>query len=403
MFAAFPGWYATMFSALYLALLLVLAALMARGVAFEFKGKSDDRRWRRSWTWCIDARQPADLRCCSASGSVICWMACRSTRSHDFTGNFFDLLTRYGLWTGLTLLGLCLLHGATFLKLRTTDQLRERARALARPLGMGRDRARHWVGDLDAHRRRRRDVPEPVEILAVLAVIFAARLASTDHDGWAFTASAIAIAATVGSIFIDLYPHVMVSSTNAAYDLTVNNSASGHYALTVMTIVAVIFFPLVLIYQGWSFHVFRARVKAPSGPTAEPAARASAQAAQTPPATARALALASPKPGVAPPDATSSACVPRSSTAPASSTSTSSTSVSAGQPVRDQQSGPVPSGGSRSARIASAVRSVEMLAGLVEDEQREIGEQRSRDRQALALAAGHPRTALADLCGQPAR
>ena len=97
----------------------------------------------------------------------------------------------------------------------------------------------------------------------MIAVIFAARLASTDHDGWAFTASAVAIAATVGSIFIDLYPNVMISSTNAAYNLTVNNSASGHYALKVMTIVTVIFFPIVLIYQGWSFHVFRGRVKAP--------------------------------------------------------------------------------------------------------------------------------------------
>ena len=73
----------------------------------------------------------------------------------------------------------------------------------------------------------------------MIAVIFAARLASTDHDGWAFAASAVAIAATVGSIFIDLYPNVMVSSTNAAYNLTVNNAASGHYALTVMTVVAV--------------------------------------------------------------------------------------------------------------------------------------------------------------------
>ncbi len=116
------------------------------------------------------------------------------------------------------------------------------------------------------------DVPDPVEVLAVIAVIFAALLAATDHDGWAFTASAVAIAATVGSIFINLYPHVMVSSTNAAYNLTVNNAASGHYALVVMTIVTVIFFPLVLLYQGWSFHVFRARVKgAPETPDSQSA------------------------------------------------------------------------------------------------------------------------------------
>ena len=143
--------------------------------------------------------------------------------------------------------------------------MRERARAAARPLG--------WaaialvVGFVIWTRSVAggADVPEPVEVLAVIAVIFAARLAMTDHDGWAFAASAIAIAATVGSIFIDLYPNVMVSSTNAAYNLTVNNAASGSYALKVMTIVAVIFFPLVLLYQGWSFHVFRGRLQGPAG------------------------------------------------------------------------------------------------------------------------------------------
>jgi cytochrome d ubiquinol oxidase subunit II len=114
------------------------------------------------------------------------------------------------------------------------------------------------------------DVPQPVEILAVIAAGFAARLAMTDHDGLAFASSAVAIAATVGSIFIDLYPNVMVSSANTAYNLTVNNSASGHYALVVMTVVAVILFPVVLLYQGWSFHVFRARVQAPPEPASDP-------------------------------------------------------------------------------------------------------------------------------------
>ena len=269
MFAAFPGWYATMFSALYLALLLVLAALMARGVAFEFKGKGDGRRWRRAWTWCTTLGSLLiPLLIGIGLGDLLNGLPIDS--SHEFTGNFFDLLTGYGVWTGLTLLGLCLLHGATFLKLRTTDQVRERARTIARPLGWAAIALIVgfvvWTRSVSGGP----DVPGPVEILAVIAVIFAARLASTDHDGWAFTASAVAIAAMVGSIFIDLYPNVMVSSTSAAYSLSVNNSASGHYALTVMTIVAVIFLPIVLIYQGWSFHVFRARVVAPEGKTDTP-------------------------------------------------------------------------------------------------------------------------------------
>ncbi len=267
MFAAFPGWYATMFSALYLALLLVLAALMARGVAIEFKGRSDDPRWRRGWTWVMALASLAiPLLLGIGLGDLLGGLPINS--SHEFSGNFFDLLTPYGLWTGLTLLALCLLHGATFLKLRTTDQVRERARALARPLGLA--AIAMVVGFVIWTRSVAggAQVPGPVEVLAIIAVLFAARLAITDHDGLAFSASAIAIAATVGSIFIDLYPNLMVSSTNAAYNLTVNNSASGSYPLTVMTIVAVIFLPIVLLYQGWSFHVFRARVRAPA-PSAE--------------------------------------------------------------------------------------------------------------------------------------
>jgi cytochrome d ubiquinol oxidase subunit II len=277
MFAAFPGWYATMFSALYLALLLVLIALMARGVSFEFKDKSEDPRWRTTWRWSMTLGCVLiPLLLGVGLGDLLNGLPIDS--SHNFTGNFFDLLTPYGLFTGVTLLALCLLHGATFLKLRTTDYVRERARAAARPLG--------WVAIVfvvgwviwTRSVAGGPDVPQPCEILAVLAVVFAARLAITDHDGFAFASSAVAIAALVGSIFIDLYPNVMVSSTNTAYNLTVNNSASGHYALVVMTVVAVIFFPLVLIYQGWSFHVFRARLKSPAPaptdrpPTAQPAA-----------------------------------------------------------------------------------------------------------------------------------
>jgi cytochrome bd ubiquinol oxidase subunit II len=278
-FAAFPGWYATMFSALYLALLLVLAALMARGVSLEFKGKREDLRWRRNWRWALTVScLLIPLLLGVGLGDLLNGLPIDS--AHEYTGDFFDLLTPYGVWTGVTLLGLCLLHGATFLALRTTDHVRERARALARPLGwMAIALVVGWV-IWTRSVAGGPDVPQPVEILAVIATVFAARMAMTDHDGLAFSASAVALAATVGSIFVDLYPNVMVSSTSAAYDLTVNNVASGHYALTVMTVVAVIFFPLVLIYQGWSFHVFRGRLRSPPGPIDQ---AAQVQAA-TPPA-----------------------------------------------------------------------------------------------------------------------
>jgi cytochrome bd ubiquinol oxidase subunit II len=276
MFAAFPGWYATMFSALYLALVLVLAALMARGVSFEYRGKRDSARWRAGWSWALTVGSVLiPLLLGVALGDLLHGLPVNS--SHDYTGDFFDLLTGYGLITGVTLLTLCLLHGATFLGLRTTGEIRERAHAVARRIGgVAILLEIAWVvwtlvvigGGT---------VPQPTMILAVIAVIFAQRLATTENDGWAFISSAVAIAATLGQIFIALYPNVMVSSTNHAYNLTVNNVASGHYALVVMTLAALLFLPLVLAYQGWSFHVFRGRVSAApqgaDGGSAVPAAQ----------------------------------------------------------------------------------------------------------------------------------
>jgi cytochrome bd-type quinol oxidase subunit 2 len=265
MFAAFPGWYATMFSALYLALVLVLVGLFARGVSFEYRGKRDSARWRTGWTWALATGSAlVPLLIGVGLGDLLHGLPINS--SHDFTGNFFDLLTGYGLMTGVTLLCLCLLHGATFLALRTAGELRDRARAFARVLGVVAIVVNvAWVvwtlvvigGGT---------VPEPTQIFGVIAVIFATALATTDYNGWAFIASGFGIAAAIGQLFISLYPNVMVSSTNAAYNLSVNNAAAGHYGLVVMTVVAVLFFPIVLLYQGWSFHVFRGRLTAPSAP-----------------------------------------------------------------------------------------------------------------------------------------
>jgi cytochrome bd ubiquinol oxidase subunit II len=260
-FAAFPQWYATMFSAFYLPLLIVLIALMARGVGLEFATKRADPGWRRRWRWAITVGSLlVPLLLGVALGDLLHGLPIDS--SHEYTGDFFDLLTGYGIWTGLTMVSLCLLHGATFLKLRTTGIVRERARALGRPLGWA---AIALVVGFIVWTRTvgGPDVPDPVQILSLLAVIAAASLTSTDHDGFAFAASGVALAACVGTIFIELYPNVMVSSTDAAYNLTVSNAASGGYALKVMTIVTVVIFPIVLLYQGWSFYVFRERVRGP--------------------------------------------------------------------------------------------------------------------------------------------
>ena len=267
MFAAFPDWYATAFSSLYLALLLVLAALMARGVSLEFRSKLSDPRWRRSWKWAtILGSALVPLLLGVGLGDLLHGLPIN--QSHNYTGDFFDLLTPYGLWTGVTFLLLSVLHGATFLMLKTTGAIRQRANAVARWLVWVSAAAvvgfmiwtRVVVGP---------GFSTPLIALAVFAVLGTAYLVYAGQDGWAFAASATTIATAVVSIFVGLYPNVMVSSTNKAFSLTVSNSASAAYALKVMTVVAVLFLPVVLLYQGWSYHVFRARVRTEPEPASD--------------------------------------------------------------------------------------------------------------------------------------
>jgi cytochrome d ubiquinol oxidase subunit II len=259
MFAAFPGWYATMFSALYLALALLLAGLIVRGVSFEFRGKVDSARWRRTWSTTLTSGSVlVPLLIGIGLGDLLHGLPINS--SQEYTGSFFDLFTGYGIYVGVTLVFLCVLHGSTFLALKTTNDVRERSGRLARRvapltclvvLGFA-----IWT-HAEAHRGF---LPNLFEVAAVLAVFAAAWLVHERHEGWAFTATTVAIATSVVSIFVELYPRVMVSSTSSAYNLTVHDTASGSYALKVMTVVAVILFPLVLTYQGWTYHVFRQRL-----------------------------------------------------------------------------------------------------------------------------------------------
>jgi cytochrome d ubiquinol oxidase subunit II len=261
-FAAFPLWYATMFSALYLAVVILLAALMGRGVSFEFQRKFADPRWRSSWRWILTVGSALiPLLVGIALGDLLHGLPINS--SHDFTGNFWDLLTPFGLWTGVTLLVLSLLMGATYLTLKTTGELHDRVQ-----------RASAWIGLLAVvvtfgfmtwiHVGLSTGfVPKPIEALGLMAVIGAAWAAQAKAEGWAFTAAALGVAGTVGALFTELYPRVMISSTNAAYDLTVKNSASPPYSLKVMTVVAVVFVPIVVVYQSWGYHIFRQRLSMP--------------------------------------------------------------------------------------------------------------------------------------------
>jgi len=180
--------------------------------------------------------------------------------SEEFTGNFWDLLSPYSVFAGLTLVLLCVLHGATYLSLKTDGELRERAHRLARRSTVVTGAAVLIFGVWTQVVIHHGAFPDFLTVGALLAIVASAWLLGERREGWAFAMTAFAMAATVLTFFTDLYPNVMVSSTDAAYNLTVQNASSAPYALKVMTIVAVIFLPVVMIYQGWTYHVFRKRL-----------------------------------------------------------------------------------------------------------------------------------------------
>ena len=259
MFAAFPGWYATMFSGFYLALVLLLAALIVRGVSFEYRGKRDAVQWRRTWDVSLTAGSLlAPLLIGVALGDLLHGLPINSHQ--EYTGSFWDLLQPYGLFTGITLVLICLLHGATFLGLKTTGDMHERAGRLARRVAPVTAAAVVAFVIWTHVTSSSTFFLNPVELLAVLAVLAAVWLVYEHRDGFAFAATTVTMASCIVSIFVGLYPNVMVSSTNAAYNLTVHNTASGAYSLKVMTVVAIIFLPFVLAYQTWTYYVFRRRV-----------------------------------------------------------------------------------------------------------------------------------------------
>src|SRR5580693_759896 len=259
MFAAFPGWYATMFSGLYLALVLLLMSLIIRGVAFEYRGKRDAARWRRTWdVLLIVGSFLAPLLLGIALGDLLHGLPINS--SQNYTGSFWDLLQPYALFTGITLVLICALHGATFMSLKTTGDMHERSGQLARRIAPFTGAAVVGFVIWTHVTASSAFFLNPIELLAVLAVIAAVWLVHDHREGFAFAATTVTMAACIISIFTGLYPNVMVSSTNAAYNLTVHNTASGAYSLKVMSVVVVIFLPFVLAYQTWTYYVFRRRV-----------------------------------------------------------------------------------------------------------------------------------------------
>lgn len=258
MFAAFPEWYASLFSGFYLALLLILVALILRGVAFEFRGKIDSMRWRRNWDRVIVAGSavPA-LLWGVAFANIVAGVPLDA--HHEFTGTLLTLLNPYALLGGLATLALFGLHGAVFLSLKTHGGIRVRARQAAHLIGITTVAVggAFLVWTFLAYGKGWTVVPV---LVAALALVGAVVMIDRMREGWAFLLTALAIVAVTVTLFGSLYPDVLPSTTSAANSLTTVNAASTPYTLTIMTWVALACTPIVIAYQAWTFWVFRRRI-----------------------------------------------------------------------------------------------------------------------------------------------
>lgn len=263
-FAAFPNWYATLFSGFYLALFLLLLALIVRGVAFEFRSKDENPRWRALWDWCIflGSAVPA-LLLGVAFGNIVKGVPIDANM--NYVGGFFNLLNPYALLAGVATLITFTLYGAIFLSMKTTGELMDKARAAAKRLWLpvtivllGLLVATYFSTDIITKLGIN---PGIIPITGMVAILAAGYFIRKKNDGWAFAMVAVSLAFSLMTMFLILYPRVMISSINPAYSLTIYNASSSPYTLKVMTIVALTFVPIVLIYQGWSYWVFRKRIQ----------------------------------------------------------------------------------------------------------------------------------------------
>jgi cytochrome d ubiquinol oxidase subunit II len=271
-FAAFPEWYATLFSGFYLPLLLILVALIVRGVAFEYRSKHGDTGWRERWDLAISISSfvPA-LLWGVAFANIVRGVPLEVSElgNVEYAGGFFNLLNPYALLGGLVTLTLFLTHGAIFLALKTDGPIRTRSNEIAGKIGLVAavlavtflvwtqlaysEKAWTWIPILGA------------------AGMWVAGLAANRvrREGWAFFFSAATLLLAVVSLFSVLYPNVMPNIDRLLPGLDINNASSTDYTLKVMTIVAVVFTPIVLVYQSWTYWIFRKRLSADQIPSPE--------------------------------------------------------------------------------------------------------------------------------------
>ncbi|WP_040163903.1 cytochrome d ubiquinol oxidase subunit II [Microbacterium gorillae] len=258
LFASFPEWYASLFSGFYLALLLILLALILRGVSFEYRHQRDSVKWKSGFDWMIviGSAVPALLWGVAFANIV---QGVPLDADHNFTGTLFTLLNPYALLGGLTTLLLFFTHGVMFVAMKTDGQLRLDARKLALRSGLATIvvAAAFLVWTLVAHFSIAGLI---LCALAAVSLIASVLMNYKDKEGWAFSLGAATIVFAVTGLFASLFPNVLPSSTDPANSLNIYNASSTDYTLQIMTWLAVIAIPVVLVYQGWTYWVFRKRV-----------------------------------------------------------------------------------------------------------------------------------------------
>ncbi|WP_055493996.1 cytochrome d ubiquinol oxidase subunit II [Streptomyces sp. TP-A0356] len=257
-FAAFPDWYATLFSGFYLPLLVILVCLIVRGVAFEYRAKRSEEKWQRNWETALfwTSLIPAFLWGV-AFGNIV--RGVKIDQHLEYVGSVWDLFNPFALLGGLVTLTLFTFHGAVFTALKTVGDIRERARKLA--LSVGLLTAVVALLFLAWAQIDRGDGKSLVAMIVAVVALVAALVANqVGREGWSFAFSGVTIVAAVAMLFLTLFPNVMPSTLNADWSLTVSNASSSPYTLNIMTWCAGIATPIVLLYQGWTYWVFRKRI-----------------------------------------------------------------------------------------------------------------------------------------------
>ncbi len=257
-FAAFPHWYASMFAGLYIPLTLALLALILRAVSIEYRGKSHSQTARNMWTWMMAGGSFVAAFCIGAM-LALTTTGLPLDENGDRVGGPFTWLNGWAVLGGLAVVGISLAQGWAFLSLKTLGAPREAGnQQLRRFLPLYLLPAAIWAIMLTAQYPK---ISASVMLaLAVVGLVFAWVCANRRQEGLTFTGMVVFILFGVGSIFMALYPNVLPSTVDTAYNLTIESASSSAYTLTIMAVVTAIFLPIVLIYSVWSYRTFRDRI-----------------------------------------------------------------------------------------------------------------------------------------------